>query len=156
MELQQALEEVQELIRRECKVDADASVELVLWENDSQHVGIRVTEISVSRKDEGAYIGWSIMACEPLSLGVIAAAERCVIERVAPGDPQRQEEEIGDADWRLHVLLKEQSQVCLVVGNPFDGMKVYGPLPSHEAAQVYVGRKRIQDTWCIVQMEALS
>lgn len=65
-------------------------------------VGVRISEISFTR---GTY-GSSYMAGAPACLGVIAAAERCIIERmVCTCSDAEWAAEIADADWRLLELL---------------------------------------------------
>lgn len=70
-------------------------------------VGVRIAELSFSRDLPNGTCGSSYMACEPAALGVIAAAERAIIERmVCTCSDEEWDHEVEDADWRLVELLK--------------------------------------------------
>lgn len=67
-------------------------------------VGVRIAEISFVKDNAGA----SWMAVQPEVLGILAAAERCIIERmVCTCDEEVWDDEIAEADWRLRECLKE-------------------------------------------------
>ena len=110
MSLAQAKDEVTALLRSMLHVGDATSVTIYLWwDGDTSKappcVGIRVAEISVSQGNGGC----SWMAGQPDNLGVIAAVERCLIERMAcTCDAGTWDDEVRDADWRLSELLQSQ------------------------------------------------
>lgn len=108
MTLAQAKNAVVDVLRELLSPDGAARVNIYLWWDGDEEkyppcVGIRVAEVSVGFGNAG----YSWTAGVPDNLGVIAAVERCLIERmVCICDEGMWDDEVRDADWRLSELLK--------------------------------------------------
>ena len=107
--LHEAKAEVALLVHKLLSLPLDVETTIVLWWDGDllkapACVGIRVAEVSCSNGSGG----FSWMAGEPEALGIVAAVERCIIERMScTCEDETWDDEVRDADWRLSVLLKE-------------------------------------------------
>lgn len=111
--LDEAMTEVIEVIRMATGTNAKTRIDIYLWwggqfDKAPPCVGVRVAELSWSRQTSVGMSGSAVMQCEPGSIGLLAAIERCIIERMVD-TAEDQDAEIADADWRLCELLKEDA-----------------------------------------------
>jgi len=110
--LAEAKQEVEALVHRLSDSAKDTEVKIHLWWEDQQEkapacVGVRIAEISWVTQHGSGICGSSCFAGSPESLGFVAAAERCIIERmICTVDDKDWDNEIADADWRLKLLLE--------------------------------------------------
>jgi hypothetical protein len=114
MTLEQAKAEVCDLLRDLEGTDPETKIEIHLWFDGSfvdapPCVGVRVDEVSfVSYPPGGGMCGASWMGAQPEVLGIFAAIERCIIERMFPCYSEEEwDNEVADADWRLKFIIKE-------------------------------------------------
>lgn len=111
LSLEEAKKEVEKLIHGLSDSTAETDVTIHLWWEDHQEkapscVGVRISEISWVTQADASICGSSCFAGSPESLGLVAAAERCMIERmICTADDKNWDNEIKDADWRLQMLL---------------------------------------------------
>lgn len=111
MTLADAKQEVEQLIKRLTESSEATEVKIHLWWEDNEKemsacVGVRISEISWIEQKGSGICGSTCFAGSPESLGFVAAAERCIIERmVCTCSDDDWDSEIKEADWRLEMLV---------------------------------------------------
>jgi hypothetical protein len=114
---EQAANEVKAKVSELFPVEQYGTVEFHFWWNGDftpkakrtmpACIGVRLAEMSFVSGNSGC----SFLGVEPENLGMFAAIERAIIERmVCTFDEEHWDQEVQDADWRLEQLLKQQLQ----------------------------------------------